>query len=102
MSSVGKEVMWVRSLLTELGFDQSTLPPSILHCDNKAAVQISAHDAVHEKSKHIAIAVHWIRDAIAEKHMQVKWISGEIQEADILTKPLTKERFQKLRSLLIR
>jgi hypothetical protein len=99
LSSVGKEVMWFRSFLNELGFQQSS--PSTLYCDNRAAIQVSAHDSVHEKSKHIDIAIHWVRNAISEGHLYVEWVSTHEQQADILTKALPKDTFQRLRELLM-
>jgi hypothetical protein len=100
ISSVGKEILWTRSLLSELGFEQCE--PSIVKCDNKAAVIMSAHDSTHEKSKHIDIAIHWIRECIANKQIKVEWCSTTNMEADILTKPLSYQPFMKLRQCLMK
>jgi hypothetical protein len=99
LSSVGKEVMWTRALLKELGFNQDE--PSIIHCDNQSAIKISEHDAMHEKSKHFDITLHWIREAIHNKEFLVKYIPTKYQQADVLTKSVPRVQFQTLRDELM-
>lgn len=94
-----KEVMWYRSLLTELGYDQSE--PSIIYVDNRAAISITQHEYIHEKSKHIAISLHFIRDIIASGQIKVQYIPTGDQEADWLTKALPTTTFVKIRNQLM-
>ena len=48
------------------------------------------------RSKHYAVKYHWFRDKLAPNNMQVKKIEGELQIADIFTKALRVDKFQKL------
>jgi hypothetical protein len=95
LNAAGKEVQWVRALLGELGFIQKQA--SVIYCDNQAAVAISKHDSMHDKSKHFDIAWHWIREAINNGQLDVQHIASKEQQADILTKPIAKAQFQLLR-----
>ena len=52
------------------------------------------------RSKHYAVKYHWFRDKLAPNKMQVKKIEGELQIANIFTKALRVDKFQKLRKLL--
>ncbi|KAK2996001.1 hypothetical protein RJ640_019468 [Escallonia rubra] len=90
--------IWLRSLLKELSFiqDESTQ----IYVDNKSAIALAKNLVFHDQSKHIDIRYHFIRESIANKQVQVKFVKSEDQDADIFTKPLNREVFEKLRSRL--
>lgn len=54
------EVMWLKQLLKDLGLKNKTSTP--IYCDNQAAIAISANPVHHEKTKHVDIDCHFIRD----------------------------------------
>ena len=56
-----KEAMWLRGMLSELGLNQHTL---VVFCDKKSVVHLSKHQVFHERSKHIDIKLHFVRDII--------------------------------------
>lgn len=80
------EVKWLSSLLTDLGLNN--LPPTILKCDNKAALAIAANPVMHEKTKHVDIDCHYVREQLKEGLIKTEHISSGQQVADILTKIL--------------
>jgi hypothetical protein len=55
---VAKQVLWHRSLITEIGFDLIT--PSIIFSDNQSAISIAHHPEFHARTKHIDIATHFL------------------------------------------
>ena len=77
------EALWVRQWLTEVF---SITQPILVLCDNQSAIQLSSHDAIHQRTKHIDIRYHFICDQIKEQCIVLKWLSTIKQEADILTK----------------
>lgn len=93
------ELKWFTSLLNEL--QVLTNPTPILYCDNQSAIAISQNDKFHNRTKHIDIRHHFIRDAIKNKEVELKWIESKEQDADILTKSLAKPIFEKLRSRIM-
>jgi hypothetical protein len=95
ISATIQEMKWIRNLLIELNV-LSDLTPR-LYCDNQSAIAISQNDKFHNRTKHIDIRHHFIRDAIKNKEVILEWIESKDQQADILTKSLTKETFTKLR-----
>ena len=85
------ELTWLRCLLKDLGVlhQQSAL----LYCDNKAAIHIAANPIFHERTRHIEMDCHFIRDKVQDGSVETRFVSSENQLADILTKALGKELF---------
>jgi Reverse transcriptase (RNA-dependent DNA polymerase)/gag-polypeptide of LTR copia-type/GAG-pre-integrase domain/Integrase core domain len=95
ISATIQEMQWIRSLLKELNILSEQVP--ILYCDNQSAIAISENDKFHNRTKHIDIRHHYIRETIKNKEVELKWIASESQEADILTKSLSKPLFEQMR-----
>lgn len=89
------EIIWIQSLLGELDIFQAR--PSCLWCDNLGATYLSANPVFHAGTKHIEVDFHFVRERVMHKTLEVKFISSQDQVADILTKPLSTQQFQKLR-----
>jgi hypothetical protein len=99
VSAAVQEIKWIKQLLQEITMkpDKSTT----LLCDNQSAIQISNNDMHHNRTKHIDIRHHFIRDALKNKEFNMVWIPTEEQVADILTKSLAVIQFTRLRDLLM-
>lgn len=80
------EVTWLTALLHDMGVQN--LPPTIMHCDNQAAISIAANPVFHERTKHIEVDCHFIRDKLKSGSMLTKHVPSHGQLADILTKSL--------------
>lgn len=81
------EITWISALLHDMGVDN--LPPTILKCDNQAAIAIAANPVHHERTKHIEVDCHFIRDKIASGSIVTQHVPSHAQIADILTKQLS-------------
>ncbi|XP_026420650.1 uncharacterized protein LOC113316719 [Papaver somniferum] len=91
------ELVWIQSLLKELGIPVST--PS-LWCDNLGATYLTVNPVFHARTKQIEIDYHFFRERVDNKQLEVKFISSKDQIADIFTKVLASPRFQYLRDNL--
>jgi transposase InsO family protein len=90
--------VWLARLLAELkGEETSTFT---LKIDNESAIALSRNPVFHDRSKHIDVKFHYIRECVEENRVQLQSIRTEEQLADILTKALGQERFCELRSRL--
>ena len=89
------EIIWVQSLLQELGLSQPQ--PPILWCDNIGATYLSANPVFHARTKHIEVDYHFVRERVSQKQLQIKFISSKDQLADIFTKPLPLPQFEACR-----
>lgn len=93
-----KEVVWCRRLLNDINIEQDG--PTVLFCDNTAAQTLLQNPIFHRRTKHIDIKYHYTRDLIKQRLTNVEHVSSQLQLADILTKPLARERFETNRNLL--
>jgi hypothetical protein len=92
------EAVWLRKLLNDL-FDHE-MDPTTINCDNQSSVKLSENPVFHDRSKHIEIKYHYIRDMVQRKIVHVQYLSTHEQIADIFTKPLAKTKFECFRERL--
>ena len=90
--------IWLRNLLKELGLPQEE--PSEIYVDNKSTIVLFKNSVFHDRSKHIDTRYHFIRECIAGKEVQIKYVKSQDQSVDIFTKPLKQKDFVRFRSLL--
>ena len=94
MGAATSELLWLQQLLRDLSISQTQT--TLLFCDNQAAVHIASDPTFHERTKHIEVDCHFIRDQLKNgvlKHMSVR---SALQVADIFTKPLASPSLQSL------
>ena len=86
-----KEVVFVRNLLTDLGFKLSG--PTVELVDNMAAIKIAENNGVTAHTKHFAHAIHLIRHHLHHGTVALYFVGTRSQQADGLTKALDKHKF---------
>lgn len=85
----GKELLWMRNFLEELGLDQGNY---LLHCDSQSAIHLAKNATFHSRTKHIKRRYHWIREAIEDKSFELIKIHTSENCSDMMTKTLPKEK----------
>ena len=84
------ESMWLLSLFQEMKF---TLPqPPLLLCENLGGTQLSFNPVQHSRMKHIQINIHFVRDLVEIFFFNVRHVHTNDQLANLLTKPLSRQR----------
>ncbi|KAI5330173.1 hypothetical protein L3X38_029571 [Prunus dulcis] len=78
------ELLWIRRLVTELGFKPGKQME--LHCYNKSATDIAHNLVQHDRTKHVEVNKHFIKEKIEKKIIRLPFVKSEDQLADILTK----------------
>jgi hypothetical protein len=66
------------------------MSPTVIHCDNQSCIKLSENPVFHDRSKHIEIRYHFIRDWVQRGAVQLQYVSTDDQVADILTKALPR------------
>jgi hypothetical protein len=79
----------------------STMTVPILLCDNKAAIALAKNDVQHNRTKHIDVKHHFIREQIISGDINLQWIDTKSQLADLLTKTLAPRPFAIIRDQLV-
>lgn len=85
------ELLWLRRLLMEIGFGPSM--EMNLFCDNKAAIDISQNPVQHDRTKHVEVDRHFIKQNLEEKIIRFPFVKSEDHLADILTKAVSGKNF---------
>ncbi|KAF6767306.1 Zinc finger, CCHC-type, partial [Kalmanozyma brasiliensis GHG001] len=83
-----KELTWSRRLLATIGVKIELSSPLLV--DNTAAAQLAKDPKFHNRTKHIDVKYHFIREAVEQGMVDVQVISTHDQLADIMTKPLQR------------
>ena len=91
MSSCCAQILWMRSQLTDYGYDFTKIP---MYCDNKSAIALSCNNVQHSRSKHIDIRHHFIREQVEKGIVELYFVKSDFQLADIFAKALPRERFE--------
>ena len=98
MANGVSELIWIRRLLTELEILFES--PMRLYCDNQAAISIANNPVQHDRTKHVEVDRHFIRERVISKELCLPFVPTVQQCADIFTKGLFKPQFEFLMSKL--
>ena len=92
INSAAKEAVFIKQLMIELGaYNQAKFP---IYTDNEGALALAKNPVFHERTKHIAVKYHYIRQLIEEGIIDLVYINTKDQKSDELTKPLDKTKFK--------
>lgn len=89
LGSIVSEIIWLNGLLKDLHV--FNLVPIPVYCDSKAAIQIASNLIYHEKTKHIEIDCHFMREKLQDGLISLKHVASSEKQADILIKALGRK-----------
>jgi hypothetical protein len=92
------EATWLRQLLTEL--HTPLRKTTLVYCDNVSAIYMSKNPVQHQRTKHVEIDLHFVRERVALGNVRVLHVPTTSQFADIFTKGLPTSVFKEFRSSL--
>ncbi len=88
------EILWIKKLLEELKMEIQL--PMKVYCDNKSAILIAHNPVLHDRTKHVEIDKHFIKEKLDKGLVCMPYIPTTEQVADILTKGLPTKQFENL------
>jgi mevalonate pyrophosphate decarboxylase len=94
MASTASELTWIKQVLADLNIKVEE--PIKMFCDNQSARHIATNPVFHERTKHIEVDCHFVREKIQSKEIETLFVKSEDQLADILTKGLNVKAFENI------
>ncbi|CAM8893378.1 unnamed protein product [Rhodiola kirilowii] len=86
------EMLWISNILKELGF--LLQKPMELHCDNASAIQLAHNPVQHDRTKHVEVDRHFIKENLDRKIISFPFVPSEDQLVDVLTKGVSQKQFE--------
>ena len=97
ISDCSRQVIWIKTLIKELGIKIKSI---LIYGDNQGSIFIVS-DAVQEScTKHIDIHYHYIHELVVAKEVELQFVPGEMNPADMFTKNLQKIKFTQFQNQL--
>jgi hypothetical protein len=94
MASTVSELTWIKQVLANLNIKVEE--PMKMLCDNQSARHIATNPVFHERTKHIEVDCHFVREKVQSKEIKTPFVKSENQLADILTKGLNVKAFENI------
>ena len=88
------QLLWIRQHLEDFGIHIKAIP---LMCDNTSAVSMEKNPVHHKRTKHIDVRHHFLRDNVEKGNIVLTYCPTEERIADIFTKALSKDQFERNR-----
>jgi len=88
------QLLWIRQQLKEFSADTGCI---FIFCDNTSAINIATNPYQHKRTKHIDIRHHFLRDNVKKSLISMNFCATDKQIADIFTKALSREQFERNR-----
>ena len=88
------ELIWLKALHEDFGI--TCTDPIPMHCDNQAAIHIVSNPVFHERTKHIEVDCHFVRNVVTSKKICTPFTPSKDQVADMFTKALKKDDLNRL------
>ena len=86
LASLTSEIIWIVKILEDL--QCVNILPVDMHCDSNSAIKIAANPVFHERTKHLEIDLHFVREKILNGVVRTLKVDSANQIADIFTKGL--------------
>jgi hypothetical protein len=88
-SAAAREALWLRQLLSDLEIPHT---PMVILCDSQGALSAMMNSQISQRTKHIDIIHHFVRERCQLGQIKFKFVEGKENVADVLTKPLPKAK----------
>jgi len=95
-TEVAKEAVWIKNFINDLDVPRFNIQTVPVHVDNKSALKLAKNPEDHQRTKHIKIHYHYIRQCVEEGDVELHWIKGTDNPADAFTKALGRPAFEKV------
>ena len=98
LAATTQESLFLTKLVKDFGL--SCTEPILLHGDNNGSISLVKNPITHDKSKHIDIKFHFIREKYNERRIEIQHVPSAENVADLLTKPATQVKLDTFRKVM--
>jgi hypothetical protein len=98
MNRCTRETIWLRQLMEDVGYAQKEA--TTMMCDNQGSMALAKNPTNHDRSKHIDVQHHFIREKIENKIVELEYCPMQYMVADVLTKDLARDRHELLSEIM--
>jgi len=98
LSEAAKEAIYLRNTLNEI--DPEHVKTITLFSDNRGAIKLAENPIFHNRSKHIDVRHHFVREVLEKRYIEVIHKPSEDMAADIFTKGLSRSKHRRCLTLL--
>jgi hypothetical protein len=95
LAYAAKEATWLVRLLKQIGYLGNDVHPVKLYGDNEPSIQLVSAEGHHERTKHVDIYYHYIKDRVKAGHISLEHVHTYKMAADGLIKPLARLSHQR-------
>ena len=85
-----KESLWLNGITKELKLQEDAVT---VYSDSQSAIHLPRHQALHERTKHVDVRFHFVRDVLAKHLVEVEKVETDDNPADMITKVLPGNKF---------
>ncbi len=86
LTGAAREAAWLRGLLDDFGYQGDDIRPTLIHGDNQGSLSLAENPTHHQRSKHIDIQYHFIREEVGNNRVTLNYVPTNEMVADGLTK----------------
>ena len=99
LCSATQEAVYLANLFRSLGVTSSTAPIPI-YVDNQGTMDLAKNPVSHQRSKHIDIRYHYVRECVNNNKVVLSYVPSEDNPADLMTKAASKVKITRFKPLL--
>lgn len=97
-ASCACQCIWMQRILEQIGGTKRSCVTIL--CDNSSTIKLAKNPVFHGRSKHIDVRFHFLRNLTRDEAVKLKYCGTSQQVADVMTKSLRLELFERLRDAL--
>ena len=97
ISDCSRQAIWIKTLIKELGIKIRSI---LIYGDNQGSISIASNAVQESRTKHINIHYHYIRELVVAKEVELQFMPGKMNPADMFTKNLQKIKFTQFQNQL--
>ena len=91
-----QEITWIQNMINDLRIEALEVTSTPLLIDNNAALKLTRNPELHDRTKHIELKYHFLREMTLSGRINAQRVSTKDNQADLLTKPLPRDAHEKL------